>query len=144
MPLKLRLRAVQRHLGPAPGWFVKDRVVGRVPMHLGAELQQAAVRDNRVCLTYERKDHREFTLVVDHVVAATGYRVSLRRLQFLDESLRQRLRSVDDTPVLTKSFESSVPGLFMVGLASANCFGPLTRFACGAQFTARHLSRSLS
>jgi len=144
MPLKLRLRAVQRHLGPAAGWFVKDKVVSRVPMHLGAELQQAAVRDNRVCLTYERKDHREFTLVVDHVVAATGYRVSLRRLQFLDESLRQRLRSVDDTPVLTKSFESSVPGLFMVGLASANCFGPLTRFACGAQFTARHLSRSLS
>jgi len=86
----------------------------------------------------------EFTLVVDHVVAGTGYRVSLRRLQFLDESLRQRLRSVEDTPVLTKSFESSVPAFFMVGLGSANCFGPLTRFACGAQFTARHLSRSLS
>ncbi len=143
LPLRLRLRAVRNHLGPAPGWFVREKVVGRVPTHLGAELAQVVVRDNRVHLTCRRKGDGEFTLVVDHVIAATGYRVDLRRLRFLDEKLRQDLRTVDNTPVLKTNFEASVPGLYMVGLASANSFGPLTRFAYGAGFTARRLSRSL-
>ena len=143
LPLQLRLRAVRNHLGPAPGWFVKEKVVGRVPMHLGAELTRVVVRDRHVHLTWARKGDGESTLVVDHVIAATGYRVELQRLRFLDERLRQSLRSVADTPVLTTDFEASVPGLHIVGLASANCFGPLARFAYGARFAARRLSRSL-
>ena len=35
MPERLRLRAVERHLGPAPCWFVRDAVANRLPMHLG-------------------------------------------------------------------------------------------------------------
>jgi cation diffusion facilitator CzcD-associated flavoprotein CzcO len=143
MPLRLRLRAVRNHLGPAPGWFVKDKVVGRVPMHLGAELKAVAVRDKRVHLTYRKKYDGEATLVADHVIAATGYRVAMRRLSFLDEDLLRSLKCVEETPVLKTNFESSVPGLHFVGLASANSFGPLTRFAFGARFTARRLSRSL-
>jgi len=143
LPLRLRLRAVRRHLGPAPGWFMRDKVVGRVPMHLGAELRTAAVRNNRVHLTYKQQREGESTLVADHVIAGTGYRASVRRLGFLDSGLAQALRCVEDSPVLTRNFETSVPGLYMVGLASANSFGPLTRFACGAWFTAQHLSRTL-
>jgi cation diffusion facilitator CzcD-associated flavoprotein CzcO len=144
MPLRLRLRAVRRHLGPAPGWSIKDKVVGRVPMHLGAELRAVVVRDGQVHLKYRRRNGGDSTLIVDHVIAATGYRVSMQRLKFLDASVRQRLRCVEDSPVLTKNFEASVPGLYVVGLASADCFGPLTRFAYGAAFTARRLSRLLS
>jgi len=144
MPLRLRLRAVRRHLGPAAGWFIKEKVAGRVPMHLGARLRAVAARDHRVHLTYSQRDAGDSTLVVDHVIAATGYRVAMRRLQFLDPGLRGRLRCVEDTPVLNRNFETSIPGLYMVGLASANCFGPLTRFACGAAFTARRLTRTLS
>jgi thioredoxin reductase len=143
LPLRLRLRAVRNHLGPAPGWFVREQVVGRVPMHLGVELRKAAVQGGRVHLTYARKGEVESTLVVDHVVAGTGYRVSLQRLRFLDDRLRQDIRSVEDAPVLSTSLESSVPGLYLVGLASANNFGPLTRFAFGARFTARRLSAHL-
>ncbi len=143
LPLHLRLRAVRSHLGPAPGWFVRDKVVGHVPMHLGAELAQVVVRDNRIHLTCRGADG-ESTLVVDHVIAATGYRVDLRRLRFLDEKLQEDLRTVDNTPVLKTNFETSIPGLYMVGLASANSFGPLTRFAYGAGFTARRLSRNLN
>jgi hypothetical protein len=83
-------------------------------------------------------------VVADHVIGATGYRVSVSRLGFLDESLRAEIRTAEDTPVLSRSFESSVPGLYMVGAASANSFGPLTRFAYGAKFTARHITRHLA
>lgn len=144
MPRKLRFRAVKRHLGPAPGWFVRDKVIGKFPMHMSSHIKGASVENGKVHLSIVERDGRDTELIVDHVIGATGFRVSISRLKFLDESLRQQIRTVDDTPVLSKSFESSVPGLYMVGVASANCFGPLTRFAYGAKFTARHISNHLT
>jgi lysine/ornithine N-monooxygenase len=101
------------------------------------------VSGSRVHLSYHQHEVGETNVVVDHVIAATGFRVAMRRLPFLDSGLRDRLRCVEDTPVLKSNFEASVPGLYFVGLASANSFGPVARFAYGAGFTARHLSRSL-
>ena len=46
-------------------------------------------------------------------------------------------------PVLSRNFESSIPGLYFVGAFSANAFGPLVRFACGAEFTSQQLARHL-
>ncbi|MGH9705764.1 MAG: NAD(P)/FAD-dependent oxidoreductase, partial [Candidatus Acidiferrales bacterium] len=40
--------------------------------------------------------------------------------------------------------ESSVRGLYFTGVAAANSFGPLMRFAFGAGFTARHLTRVMT
>ncbi len=144
LPLKLRMRAVQRHLGPAPGWFARAKVVDRVAMHLGTRMQEATAREGGVQLKFKDSDASEKELSVDHVIAATGYKVKLSRIHFLDESLRQQLRGVEDTPVLSRNFESTVPGLYMVGLASSNSFGPLTRFAYGAKFTAKRLSKHLT
>jgi len=144
MPRDLRLRVVRSHLGPSPGWFMKERFAGRVPAQLGVQFRGAAVRGNGVELTLTRPAGGTATLSVDHVIAATGYRVSLRRLTFLDEALRNRIRSIEDTPVLDRRFGSSVDGLFMVGVASANSFGPLTRFAYGAGFTARRILPALT
>jgi thioredoxin reductase len=144
LPQKLRLRAVRRHLGPAPGWFMRDRIETRVPLHLGAALMEPQLRGDQINLRFTQTNGRNVELLIDHVIAATGYRVSLQRLAFLDSALRDRVRSVEDTPILKRNFESSVPGLFFVGLASANSFGPLTRFAYGAGFTATHLTPVLS
>lgn len=144
MPRKLRFRAVQRHLGPAPGWFVRDKVIGKFPLHLGSRIENVKVDSGKVRLKITERDGSKVELAVDHVIGATGFRVSISRLRFLDEPLRQQIRVVDDTPVLSRSFESSVPGLYLVGVASANSFGPLTRFAYGAMFTAKHISNHLA
>ncbi|HEV2702992.1 MAG TPA: NAD(P)-binding domain-containing protein [Steroidobacteraceae bacterium] len=144
LPQKLRLRIVQRHLGPSPGWFMREKVVGRVPVHVGVALTDSCVKGEQIKLRFRQQDGSDGALQVDHVVAATGYRVSLGRLPFLDRALRDALRSVDDTPLLSRHFESSVKGLFFVGLASANSFGPLTRFAYGAGFTAMRLTPALA
>jgi thioredoxin reductase len=90
------------------------------------------------------KDGSNSELIADHVISATGYRVSIARMGFLDEAMRRQLHKVEDTPVLSSHFETSVPGLYMVGLASAYSFGPLTRFACGAEFTAKHISKHVA
>jgi Pyridine nucleotide-disulphide oxidoreductase len=142
MPAKFRFEVVKRHLGPAPGWFVKEKMVGRVPMHLGASVDRAEVIGDQVRLTLGGERGKQ-ELLVDHVIGGTGYRVALNKLTFLDGDLRGQIRSVDDAPVLSRSFESSVAGLYFVGVASASCFGPLTRFACGAQYTAQRLSKHI-
>jgi thioredoxin reductase len=144
MPRNLRFRAVQRHLGPAPGWFVRDMVVGRVPLHLGTTIQSVSVKNGKVHLNFKDSNGAGTELVVDHVIAGTGFRVAMSKLKFIDEDLRKQVLSDDDTPVLSGNFESSVKGLYLVGVASANSFGPLTRFAYGAKFTAKHLSNHLA
>jgi thioredoxin reductase len=144
MPQKLRLEITRRHLGPAAGWFVKEQLAGRVPFHLGLRLDQAKIQDGRVQLQLLSSDGAERTLVTEHVIAGTGYKVDLRRLAFLSPEVRAGIRSVEQTPVLSSTFESSVPGLYFVGAASANSLGPVARFAFGAGFTARRLSRRLA
>ena len=143
MPQWFRLEVVRRHLGPAAGWFIKDLVVGHVAFHLGFNVVQADIQNGRVQLQLASSDGTQRTLVTDHVIAGTGYRVDLRRLAFLNSGLLAGIRSVDNTPVLSMNFESSVPGLYFVGTTSANSFGPMARFAYGARFTARRLARHL-
>ncbi len=144
MPESLRLRAVARHLGPAPGWFVRDMVVGRVATHLNATLKQVQVQGQQVRLAFAQPAGEDLELAVDHVVAGTGYKVALSRLAFIDPALRSRMNKVDDTPILSRNFESSVPGMYFVGTASANNFGPMFRFACGAGYAAKRLVRHMT
>jgi thioredoxin reductase len=144
LPERIRLEAVRRTLGPAPAWFIKDQVVGKVPFHLGVNITRADVLNGRVRLQVSGSAGHPRTLVTDHVIAATGYKVDLRRLTFLDADIQAGIRSVEQTPVLSLNFESSVPGLYFVGTSAANSFGPLMRFAFGARFTALHLSRHLA
>ena len=51
LPESFRLEAVRRVLGPSGGWFIKDKVMGRVALHLGCNTEEAKVRDGRVFLT---------------------------------------------------------------------------------------------
>jgi hypothetical protein len=142
LPESLRVRAVERHLGPAPCWFTREAVNG-MPTHLGAALLGAEPAGKGIRVRY-RQDGGTKSLEADHLIAATGFKVALSRSSFLHESLRQRIDRVVDSPVLDRRFESSVPGLYFVGIAAANSFGPLLRFAFGADYTARRLARHLA
>jgi cation diffusion facilitator CzcD-associated flavoprotein CzcO len=144
MPREFRFPVVRKHLGPAPGWFIRDQVIGRFPLHLGTTLQHAGVEKGEVRINFTNADGGDEELAVDHVIGATGFRVAISKLKFIDEAVRGQIRTVEDTPMLSNKFESSVPGLYMVGIASANSFGPLTRFAYGAKFTAGRLSAHLA
>jgi cation diffusion facilitator CzcD-associated flavoprotein CzcO len=139
LPQELRFWIVRSALGPAGGAPVRDRVE-RLPLLLGHTLHCAEYHDAHVRLRLLCPDGAERVLSTDHVIAATGYRVDLRRLPFLSRELRAQLRSVGFTPVLSAEFQSSVPGLYFVGLAAANTFGPVMRFLLGARYTARRLT----
>lgn len=143
LPEATRLRIVKSHLGPAGGWFIKDRF-RKVPHLLGCRIEQADDFNGRAHLQLITEDGIARELWPEHVIAATGYRLDLRRLSFLSSELNSQLRSVDNTPVLSASFESSLPGLYFVGAIAANSFGPVMRFAAGAKFAARQISKCLA
>lgn len=144
LPERLRLEAVQRSLGPSGGWFIRDKVVGKVPLHLGCTPQGAEVKDGRVHLSVQAADGSKREILTEHIIAATGYRVDLERLKFLNAEIRSQVKTVAGSPVLSSTFESSMPGLYFAGVAAANSFGPVMRFAFGAGFAARTLTRALS
>jgi NADPH-dependent 2,4-dienoyl-CoA reductase/sulfur reductase-like enzyme len=143
LPKTLRFEFARRHLGPAAAAVMKEKVVGRVPMLLERELAAVAVENSGVALTLSQKDGLHDVLRVDHVIAATGYRVDLNRLSLLSPSLRDDIGGYGGAPILTRNFESSVPGLYFVGSAAAASFGPLMRFTFGARYAARRVTRAL-
>jgi len=142
LPERLRLEAVRRSLGPSGGWFSRDKVVGHVPLRLGHSPLRADIQDGMVRLFLGTLDGASSEIKADHIIAATGYRVDVGRLKFLSVSIRSNIKAVHKTPVLSSNFESSIPGLYFVGIASANSFGPAMRFAYGAGFTARHVTNA--
>lgn len=145
MPERLRFRAVERHLGPAPCWFVRDAVNGRLPMFLGTTLTGAGINGASVRLEFDQQGKADKQIFeVDHVIAGTGFKVALSRLKFIDAAIQSRLRKSSDTPILDRHFGSSVPGLYFVGGAAANSFGPMLRFAFGANFAAKRVSNRLA
>jgi thioredoxin reductase len=143
-PERLRLDIVRKHLGPSGGWFAKDKVVGRVPLLLGCTPERAEVANGRVRLHVRAADGTKKEITADHLIAATGYKVDVDRLKFLSQDIRANLKTVDRTPVLSSSFEASIPGIYFVGIAAANSFGPLMRFAFGAGFAARRLTQVMA
>jgi cation diffusion facilitator CzcD-associated flavoprotein CzcO len=144
LPEAKRLRITGGHLGPAPGYFMRDRVIGKVTVHLGFEVVQAKAKTDGVVLTLADNGGERCEFQADHVICGTGYRPELARLPFLGDPLLSQIIAVQGTPVLSAHFESSVPGLYFVGAIAANAFGPLLRFACGAEFAAPRLARHLS
>ncbi len=144
LPERFRVEAVRRTLGPSGGWFIRDKVIGKVPLHLGCTPRGAEVQNGRVHLSVRAADGSEREIVTEHIIAATGYKVDLERLRFLNAEIRSKLKAVNGAPVLSSSFESSIPGLYFVGVAAANNFGPVMRFAFGAGFAARTLTRTLT
>jgi hypothetical protein len=142
MPERFRLGVVDRHLGPAPGWWTRSMVEGKVGFHLSQRILAASEASGRLRLDLIDVNGNRSRWEADHLIAATGYRPDVRRLGFLSSEFR--VRTAGDAPVLTRNFESSVPGLYFVGPASANSFGPVARFAFGAGFTARRLTRHLA
>jgi thioredoxin reductase len=140
LPDRLRLAILSNTVGPSGGYFIRHQVEGKVPFKLGRSIERADEYGGRIRLRVLGLDGTRETIESDHVVAATGYRVDLRRLGFLSQQYVEQLSMVEQTPILTADFESSVPGLYFVGLAAARSFGPVMRFVVGAIHPSRRLS----
>jgi thioredoxin reductase len=143
LPVRVKSRLTRGFLPPAGGWFLQGRF-DRVPVLTGRHVKAAEAADGRAVLWLSVEDGGTQRIETEHVIAATGYRVDVRRLPFLSADIKSQLALFNDAPALSSRFESSVPGLFFIGTTAAGSFGPYFRFACGARFAARHLSNHLA
>jgi lysine/ornithine N-monooxygenase len=144
LPARARLALVKSVLGPSGAWWLRDRVEGHVDIRSGTHVRRATLgARGGVQLSLAGSNGGGETLDVDHVLAATGYRVGLEALGFVSDDLRSSLRRVSGSPLLHASFESSVPGLFFSGLTAAATFGPLLRFVHGAGFASRRIAAAV-
>jgi thioredoxin reductase len=144
LPLERRTRFVKRYLGPASPWWIKDRILGKVPIHVRHELVEVREANRRVQLTMRDGEGSLRNVEVDFVIAGTGYDANVSRLKFFDPKVLERIHRTEQAPTLNINFESSVPGLYFAGPLSFMCFGPLFRFVTGAEVTARRLARRFS
>ena len=144
MPDSARVRLTKAHPCPAGAWWVRERVEGKVTIRTRCEVVSARPEGGRLVLRVREQDKGEFELRTDHLVAGTGFKVDVDRLAFLDQGLRARIDRIERAPRLNRHCESSVSGLYFVGVLSAMSFGPLFRFVAGTAYTGPALSRHLA
>ena len=132
---------------PAGARWLRERLAG-VPISTDCSVASVFVRSSCVSAPHDAPLHLHLTDAsvrrVDHVVLGTGYRVDVARYSFLSPSIKSQLRAHTGFPLLSQSFESSVPGLHFIGAPSAATFGPLMYFVSGTRYSAAALFHALS
>ncbi len=85
------------------------------------------------------------TLMVDHVLLATGYKVQMNRVPFLSAgNILENLATRNGFPILDAHFQSNVPGLFFNSLPATQDFGPFFGFLIGAPAAAKVIGSFIS
>jgi thioredoxin reductase len=115
--------------------WLRSRLRG-IPVSEGRRIINARRDGDRIALTLDDGSRH-----IDHVLLATGYRIDVKQIRFLDPKLRERIARHDGSPVLSGGFESSVSGLHFVGASAVASFGPLLRFIAGTAFAARRITQ---
>ncbi|PYQ11159.1 MAG: dimethylaniline monooxygenase [Acidobacteria bacterium] len=135
-----KARALRVYYAATAAQWLRDRVVGKATLHEGQTVLKMEVVEGKVEAAISDGE----TLRADHVILATGYKVDIGRLTMVHPSLREEIRTDGGIPVLNRWFESTVPGLYFVGLTSLPAFGPLFRFVAGCGAAARRVARAVA
>lgn len=143
LPADTRLRLIRTVLGPQTPETMQPRLEAGVDVVLGASIERATAVNGEVRLQLAQGGSTR-EMVADHVVAATGYYPDISSAKFISRSVRTAIRTLAGMPVVSGRFESSVPGLYLVGLLAVNSFGPLMRFVVGTGFVAPRVARTIA
>jgi len=120
--------------------WLRNRVIGRVTLREGQTVTTVNVVDGKIAATLSDGA----TLSADHILLATGYTVDLNKLTMIHPSLLAEIKTDTAIPILSHWFESSVPGLYFIGLTSLRAFGPLYRFVAGCGAAARRVATAVA
>ena len=120
--------------------WLRSRVIGKVTLRERQTVAKLAVADGKIAATLSDRAQ----LSVDHVLLATGYTVDINKLTMIHPALRAEVKTDRAIPILSHWFETSVLGLYFVGLTSLRAFGPLYRFVAGCGAAARRVAESVA
>lgn len=137
-PQDKKARMVRNTHWPAASNWLKERILGKVVLHEACTVAKVEESDGGVTLTLSDGSK----LNAEHIISATGYQTDVKRLSMLHPSILANIETYQDSPILNPWFESSVPGLYFVGFATIQSFGPLYRFVAGVPATAPRVARA--
>jgi FAD-dependent urate hydroxylase len=123
LPRKTAWSLAYRAIRPAGAAWLRP-LLEPVRITVGVSVRSITADGTEAVVTLDDDSERR----VDHVIAATGYQVDIARYPFLAPALVEQVARVDGFPRLSKSYESSVPGLYFVGAPAAASMGPGMRF----------------
>ena len=138
MPRTLQDKFAVRSLRPAGARWLAARLED-VQITVGCAVASVEIADDRLRIQLADGSTR----LVDHVLLATGYEVDIEGYELLSPELLAEVDRVSGYPRLSGTFETSVPGLYVVGAPAAWSFGPLMRFVAGTEFAAPALARGI-
>jgi FAD-dependent urate hydroxylase len=146
LPRSTRVYRARTALGPAGASWLRSRVEGQFPALTGHSVTWARMQDGGARLGLARADGSSREVAADHVIAATGYRTDLTRLPFLDDRMLSSLQTVAGTgsSVVGRDYQTTIPGLYVIGPAVAPTMGPVMRFVYGARHAAPTVARQLA
>jgi thioredoxin reductase len=144
LPRNTRVYRARTALGPAGASWLRERVEGQFPVRTGQAVASAMALDGKVQLRVAGAVTADSELTVDHVIAATGYRINLKRLEFLPDTMRSSLRTVAGSAAVGRHYQSSVAGLYFIGPSVAPSVGPVMRFVFGSEHAATTVGRHLA
>jgi cation diffusion facilitator CzcD-associated flavoprotein CzcO len=114
LPRRLQDRWAPWAVRPAVAVWLKPRRDG-LTVHLGRCPMEARVEGERLRVRFDDGSER----VAHHVVLGTGYRIDVARYPFFSPGVLERIDIVDGHPRLDDGFETSLPGLHIVGAPAA-------------------------
>lgn len=84
------------------------------------------------------------TLIIDHIILATGYKVKIERLPFLVAgNILKKLAMRNGFPILDDHFQTNVSGLFITSMPATQDFGPFFAFTIGVRASAKLIGQAL-
>lgn len=82
--------------------------------------------------------------IVDEIILATGYKVDLSQLPFLDPTLFYDIATRNGFPVLDEHFQTSVKGLYFTSMPAGQDFGPFFGFTISVRASAKIIGNAIA
>jgi cation diffusion facilitator CzcD-associated flavoprotein CzcO len=83
-------------------------------------------------------------LTVDHIILATGYKVNINRIPFLEAgNILPQLETRNGFPVLDAQFQTNLPGLFFTSAPAGQDFGPFFGFTVAVRASAKLIGSAI-
>ncbi|WP_108670323.1 NAD(P)-binding domain-containing protein [Peribacillus acanthi] len=142
----LPLKEKKTMWGQSPGsvaHFLEKYVEGLVPQtgEVGIE-SLTPISDDEIKITLTNGEEKK----VNHIIVATGFRINLDRVPFMDQKLLQKIEreELPQFPKLSEFFESNIQGLYFAGPLSSHSHGPTFRFILGLKKTSSTILKSIT
>ena len=125
---------------PVGAYWLPSRLE-RVPVRTGVSVTSAGRAGSKLKIVLSDGAADQ----MDLVVLATGYRIDISKYHILDQSLKQHVQqTADGYPVLDTTLQTTVDGLYMVGVIAEKTLGPTLRFVTGTSNAGPRLAAAIT